>query len=247
MKTFALKIILIILLLLPGCSGAAKKSGLSTAEHSNKPVVMMLHGWGRNPSAMWYIGKQMEKSGFDVVRLEYHSLTQGPDEIMTDITGQINTFCTDHPKRQIHFVGHSMGGLVIRAFLEKNNIPNLGRVVLMGTPNQGVPIVDRYRDTWWMKALGPSAATLGTNSDSFPASIGPPDYPIGIIAGHTDSTFNDRLIPGRDDGLVPVESTLLPGMTDFIVINSGHWTMRYDKEIARQVILFLNSGRFDHD
>jgi len=69
---------------------------------------------------------------------------------------------------------------------------------------------------------------------------------VGVIAGVGDSGRNDHLLPGRDDGLVPVESTKLEGMTDFIEVESGHSMMRYDKEVARQVIAFLQQGKFLH-
>ena len=87
---------------------------------------------------------------------------------------------------------------------------------------------------------------MGTDGASLPSRLSDPYYPVGVIAGVRGSGRNDHLLPGRDDGLVPVESTKLEGMSDFIEVESGHSMMRYDKEVARQVIAFLQQGKFLH-
>jgi hypothetical protein len=97
-----------------------------------------------------------------------------------------------------------------------------------------------------MDLAGPTARALGTDAESFPASLPPPDYPVGIFAGVRLGSFRIDLIEGDDDGLVPVESTKVPGMTDFIVVETGHAMMRYNEEVAMQTIAFLRHGRFVH-
>jgi hypothetical protein len=85
---------------------------------------------------------------------------------------------------------------------------------------------------------------LGTGADSFPASLPDPDYPVGVIAGVASGLLSDDLLPGDDDGLVPVESTKVRGATDFIMVKSGHSYMRYSEAVATQVIEFLRTGEF---
>jgi hypothetical protein len=114
---------------------------------------------------------------------------------------------------------------------------------LIATPNAGTPLVDAYRDSWWMDLAGPTAKSLGTDPDSFPNSLPAPDYPVGVIAGVREAAFLD-LIPGDDDGLVPVESTKVAGMADFVVVESNHVYLRYSREVARQTIAFLRTGEF---
>ena len=145
--------------------------------------------------------------------------------------------------RRIHFAGHSLGGLLIRAYLANHNVANLGRVVLIGTPNQGTTFVDKFRDDWWMQLFGPLPLALGTDAQSFPNSIPPPYYPVGVIGGIADRK-NEDILPGQDDGLVSLESVKLEGMTDMIVINSSHSMMRYNSTVARQTIEFIKNGQF---
>jgi hypothetical protein len=115
---------------------------------------------------------------------------------------------------------------------------------LLGTPNQGTEAADHFSNSWLMKILGPTAKTLGTDADSFPKSLEAPYYPVGIIAGEISSQLNDPVIPGKDDGLVSVEATKIDTMTDFIIIETGHSMMRYDREVADQTIEFIKNGVF---
>lgn len=135
--------------------------------------------------ATWQLAFRIEKAGYYVERVGCSSsLKQTPQEIQQEVTKQIEACCatSDH---QVHFVGHSLGGLMIRTYLQDNKVEKLGRVVLIGTPNQGMPVVDYYRDRWWMKMLGPMANALGTDSESFPNTLIGPYYPVGVIAGVT--------------------------------------------------------------
>jgi len=206
-------------------------------------VVYLLHGLGRSKFAMWVLASRLEDAGFSVNNIGYPSINKTPQEILKNISEQINSSLPEKGQT-VHFVGHSLGGLLIRAYLEKTNIRNLGKVVLIGTPNRGTTLVDNYKDSWWMQMLGPAALSLSTDGNSFPNSIAKPYYPVGIIAGIYGDNDNEDVLPGEDDGLVPLESTKIDGMTDFISIESSHYMMRYSREVADQTILFLRHGRF---
>lgn len=203
----------------------------------------MLHGLGRNKSAMVLLGSRLMEAGYHVKQIGYQSLNDTPDEILADITDQIQSYPVD-PGQKIHFVGHSMGGLMIRAYLDTHEVPNLGRAVLIGTPNKGTPIVDNFRNEWWMEMAGPMTLALGTDVGSFPSSIGAPYYPIGLIAGVMTDLENEQFIPGVDDGVVPLESVRLEGSQDMIIVEGSHTGMRFDKKVADQTIRFLKAGRF---
>lgn len=211
---------------------------------NERETVVLLHGLGRSNSAMWLLAKRLENAGFRVERVGYSSLRQTPDEIVAEVSRQIRDCCIDRAPR-LHFVGHSLGGLVIRAYLQDNRVARLGRVVLIGTPNQGTPLVDRFEDHCLFDLLGPTTGALGTDEASLPRRLTDPYYPVGVIAGVVDRPVNEPLLPGPDDGLVSVESTRLDGMTDFVLVEAGHSALRYDREVANQVIAFLRRGKFD--
>ena len=210
----------------------------------NREVVVLLHGLARSSAAMWLLHLRLHRAGYQVETIGYRSMSQTPEEIVADISRQIDACCKETDNK-VHFVGHSLGGLMIRAYLQENRPQNLGRVVLIGTPNQGTAMADHFRDKWWAGFAGPTALSLGTGDSSFPLSLADPDYPVGVIAGIGRQQMDDRILPGEDDGLVAVESTKLNGMRDFIVVNAGHSMMRYDDVVAVQTISFLQHGAFD--
>jgi uncharacterized alpha/beta hydrolase family protein len=209
----------------------------------NKEIIVLLHGLGRNTTSMWLLASRLEDAGYHVQRVGYSSLDQSPDEILKDISSKINQCCQKH-KNSVHFVGHSLGGLMVRAYLQNNKLDKLGRVVLLGTPNKGTEAADHFSNSWLMELLGPTAKALGTDDKSFPKSLKTPYYPVGVIAGEVKSKFNDPVIPGKDDGIVSVEATKIDSMTDFIIIETSHSMMRYNREVADQTIEFIQNGLF---
>jgi pimeloyl-ACP methyl ester carboxylesterase len=151
----------------------------------------------------------------------------------------------------IHFVGHSMGGLVIRALLNRWRPLELGHVVMLGTPNAGSEIAD-FVESWAVlrPILGKAGPALVTQrAASFEALLGPVDYSLGIIAGdwHMPGTPFSRLFPGPHDGKVSIASTWLPDAADHIVLPLPHTMLLYHPLALREVRQFLLNGRFSAD
>ena len=209
-----------------------------------RDTVIVLHGLGRGKAAMWMLGRRLSKAGYRIKLVGYRSTRQNPEQILQTVRSEIANCCAGRTGR-IHFVGHSLGGLIVRAYLAQNDVANLGRVVLVGTPNHGSSLVDHYRDEWWFRLLGPTALSLGTQEGNYAESLPKPDYPVGVIAGKAERGPNEHVLPGDDDGLVTVASTRLNGMSDFIVVPSSHWAMRYRGSVIRQIVSFLETGHFE--
>lgn len=192
---------------------------------------------------MWLLESRLQHAGFRVCVVGYDSLRQSPAQILAGVDIQVDR-CRHGATGAVHFVGHSLGGLFIRAYLQDHRVPSLGRVVLLGTPNLGSKLVDRFAHTRWLPLFGPTAMLLGTGDDSFPNTLGYPYYPVGVIAGITENMVADRLFREPNDGLVSVASTRLAGMADFVVVDCSHTMMRYDSQVAQQVVAFLRTGKF---
>ncbi len=243
-KSFVWSALAVALIWISGCA-VGSKTIVSPAHGTEieREIVVLLHGLGRSNRAMWRLAERLEDDGFRVARVGYDSLRETPDEILDDIAAQIEACCIGKSAK-LHFVGHSLGGLLVRAYLADKKIENLGGVVLIGTPNKGTEVVNNLREKWWFKWAGPTAKALSTDSDSFPNRIERPDYPLGVIAGIKPGADNEHILPGEDDGLVAVESTKVKGMTDFVLIEAGHSALRNDKNVARQTVAFLRAGKF---
>lgn len=220
------------------------------ADAAQTPVsgehVVLVHGLGRTTRAMRPLAERLAEAGYTSHNLAYPSRKAGPEALLAELTRKIESCCAG--AERLHFVGHSLGGILIRAYLAKERPPNLGRVVMLSPPNHGSVIVDKLGDTWLFEAvMGPTAETLGTSPQSFPNRLPRPDYEVGIIAA-TDSInpLGSWLIPGDDDGMVSVCSMRLDGMADFVTVDHTHAFVMHADDVARQTIAFLRTGRFQH-
>ena len=230
---------------LAGClATASAQADAAQASAQAREQVVVIHGLGRSRVAMWPLARRIEAAGYEVHLVGYDSLGTTVDEALAEVSAQVDACCAASTT-PVHFVGHSLGGLLIRAYLADHAVPGLGRVVMLGTPNQGTPVVDRNRDAWWMQLAGPLANALGTGPDGFAQALPSPTYPVGVIAGEVSGGPGGAVrLTEPNDGLVPVASTRLEGMQDFVVLDVGHSMMRHDEAVAQHTIAFLRDGHF---
>ena len=140
--------------------------------------------------------------------------------------------------------GFNSGWKLIRSYLGESKPKNLGRVVILGSPNKGTPVVEMYKDKWYFCLAGPAAKSLSSLGSKFLTSLKKPDYPLGVIAGvHKNSRYSS-VLKGQDDGLVSVDSAKVEGMTDFIIVESSHTWLRNSIEASQQTINFLKHEEF---
>jgi hypothetical protein len=206
--------------------------------------VVLLHGLARTSDSMSVLENQLEESGYRVANLDYPSRAKPIEELAEPTIKEGLTACMDAPT--VHFVTHSLGGILIRYYLASNSIQQLGYVVMLAPPNKGSEVVDNWQNVPGYQALnGPAGIQLGTDQNSIPNRLGSVDFPLGIIAGN--KTFNPILslsLPNPDDGKVSVESTKVDGMTDFIEVPHTHTFIMRSEKVIHQVIHFLKHGRF---
>jgi len=209
--------------------------------------VIFLHGLARTSASMGKIAAAFKESGYEVANVSYPSRKHPIEQLAPlAIDAGLETCASSDT---IHFVTHSLGGILVRYYLEREEISNLGRVVMIAPPNQGSEVVDGLQRFPGYKMLnGPAGLQLGTDTDSVPVNLGPVDYDVGIIAG--TRTFNPLLsqyLANPDDGKVSVERTKIEGMSDFIEVPSSHPFIMRSSLVIEQAILFIKNGRFRHD
>ncbi len=208
--------------------------------------VILLHGLSRTRFSMHKIEKALEKENYQVVNFGYPSTRHAIDSLANLLKIKLENVCLDSSK-QIHFITHSMGGIVLRQFLSENSIARLGRVVMLSPPNQGSEMADFYRDFFLFKwIMGPAGQELGTDSLSIPNRLGKVNFEVGIIMGTKAlNPVYSKIIPGRDDGIVAIERARVEGMADFIEVPSNHTFIVWNKKAIEQGLFFLKNGRFE--
>ena len=221
-------------------------SAPAAAQQATPPrteTVVLLHGLGRTPLSMRPMARSLEREGFRVVNLGYPSREGSIDELVDSLHATLVACCAAAP---VHFVTHSLGGILIRAYVATHGAEQVGRVVMLSPPNGGSEVVDRLgglRALEWL--LGPTFVELRTDSAALPGRLGPPAFDVGVIAGERSvNPLFSWWLPGPDDGAVTVESARLAGAAAFLVVPYSHTFIMRRKDVIEQVSAFLRTGRF---
>jgi len=202
----------------------------------------------RSHRAMTEMEEGLNAAGYCTVNLDYPSTDLSIEEIAATSLPKAIESCNHFNPSAIHFVTHSLGGIIVRQLLATSRPQNLGKVVMLSPPNRGSTATDTLKEWWFYDWLnGPAGQQLSTDSHSLPNRLGPAEFPLGIITGDRHAFFDfwlSKIIPGPDDGKVGVEQAKLAGMTDFLVVHESHPFIMNAPDVVAQTCFFLKNGRF---
>lgn len=193
-------------------------------------LVVLVHGMGRTARSMEPMRAALDSAGFDVINIGYSSYCCGVAELGETVRRELDARRLP-AQRRVHFVGHSLGNILVRWMLTQPDPPvGVGRVVMLAPPNQGSHEADRYSGMigWLLEPIG----ELRTDSASTVMQLPPVrGVPIGIIAG-------------KHDGKLAVDETRLPEAQEHRVVDGNHAFLMRRPEVLRLTISFLRDGTF---
>ena len=205
----------------------------------DRPAVILVHGLWMNKYVLAPLGFSLRRQGFASHLFGYHSLRDG----LAANAARLADFAAGLPTETVHFVGHSLGGLVILHALAEPGVARDGRVVLIGSPVRGSQVAGslagRRRGAWLV-----GASLREWNASPLGAWIGPTE--VGIIAGSFRlglATFFSRDLPSPNDGAVSVQETRLPGARH-LTLPVSHTGMLLSPRVMRETGAFLRTGAF---
>ncbi len=204
-------------------------------------AIVLVHGLWVNGLDMALLRYRLVRYGFDTYQFSYRSVRDAPATNAERLAGFIRTL--DHPV--VHFIGHSLGGIVIRHYFAGRHDHRPGRIVTLGTPHQSSQAARallRFR---------PTRRLLGKSVQAGLAGAIPPwegRCELGSIAGSVRLGLGLMMagVPQPSDGTVAVAETRLENMADHLIIRASHLGLLLSRQAAWQCEHFLRQGRFEH-
>ena len=209
--------------------------------------VILLHGLGDVKLSMLKLESALKEEGYTTKNIGYSTTGETIESLAEKELSKVVERYKKIGFEKIHFVTHSMGGLIVRYFLQDHTLPTGSRIVMLSPPNHGSEVADHFQKSKFYKLIvGEVGQELATDSKIL-SELKPIVPEVGIIAGNKSSnSFFSKIIPGDDDGRVAVDNTKLTEMKDFIVVPSTHLTIKYNNEVIKQTVFFLKNGKFKH-
>jgi pimeloyl-ACP methyl ester carboxylesterase len=209
-----------------------------------KTAVVFVHGLFLNGAEFGLMRRRLHaERGFDSRRFSYPTV-RGSLEKTLD---HLERFVKGLDAEQIHFVGHSLGGIVLSRYFEHAKDPRIGRVVMLGTPLCGSRSAQAVaRHAFLRRVVGPLVARELV--DTCEPRHWDGAHPLGLIAGTRPMGLGQFFAKFDEDcdGTVAVSETKLPGYSAHITLPVSHMGMLLSADVAHEVGEFLANGSFIH-
>lgn len=209
---------------------------------SKNEAVVLIHGLWFSGHVMFVLARRLRRQGFTVRSFSYPSVRADLRANAERLAHFLDTLDVD----TVHLVGHSLGGILIRALFHHHPRQKPGRIVTLATPHGGSRVAQYLnRHAFWRWAMGKSVADL---LGGLPQAWSLPASEIGVIGGSRSFGMGQLLyrpLPTPNDGLLTVEESTLVGTHDHLVLPASHTGMLFSRTVARQVGAFLAGGHFD--
>lgn len=204
------------------------------------PTVILLHGLWMGSWQLALLARRLRGAGFEVKTFRYASVLA---RFSTNLR-KLHRFALAQQASELHFVGHSLGGLLAARLLHEHGakLPP-GRIVTLGTPLRGSATARRaQRFGLGTLVLGFAEQVLTT--PGFESWTSPRQ--LGAIAGRAPFGLSLLVggLAGPHDGSVAVSETRIDGLADHAVIGASHTSMLFAGEAARLTARFLRAGSF---
>jgi pimeloyl-ACP methyl ester carboxylesterase len=200
--------------------------------------VILLHGLWMRGFTLTMLRHRLERAGYSVESFDYASVTAAPDVGIERLLKRV----TMRKSGKVHFVGHSLGGLVALQALQREPRLIRGRVVCLGSPLRGSAVARGVaRLPGGAFVIGKSLSVLRDGMERWEG-----EQPVGSIAGRLPLGLGIAVgsLSSPHDGTVSVAETELPGLADHCVVPATHTGLLFSEDAAEQTIAFLREARF---
>jgi esterase/lipase len=210
----------------------------ATGSRKQKALILV-HGLIRTYHSMKHLGKHLSQQGYDVYLYDYPSTKHSIKTHSENFLNMLNHIIKHHnhsTEKSISIITHSLGGIIARlslSTLSKNKLTLFDKLILLTPPNQGSKLARLMIKTLpFLKYLIKPLHELGDDNKKF------------IYQIPTSQTIDIGIIAAKYDHAAPASTTRLEQQQDFIIIKDGHSFIMNNKKVRREIIYFLQHGKF---
>ena len=206
----------------------------------NEEYIILFHGIYGTEKDMKPIAEMLENKNNNIISIQYPTNSDSVEIISEKyIKPVIDELDSD---KKIHFVVHSMGSGILRYYLKNNSMDNLGKVVFISPPSHGSALADHFISKMLKDQLGEAVLQFSTKEDSFVNKLGDPDYSCYVLIGNkSNNPVYSAIIPGKDDGMVPLDGSKLDSCAYKVVNNTTHTSILKDKRTFDEIENYLKN------
>lgn len=204
-------------------------------------TVVLVHGIWMTGMDMSLLRHRLKQCGFKPVQFTYPTVRCNLKDNAAKLQCFVQSYLQKHDAETIHFVAHSLGGLLLRQFFHDFPDQRPGCVVTLGTPHSGSRVAQRMGSHPFSKVLLGKSYRHGLRGDVPPWQG---QRKLAVFAGRV-SVGVGRLIqqlPRPNDGTVAVAETVIPGMNEHRVFDASHMGLLFSAEVAKATCQFLKEG-----
>ena len=179
------------------------------------PPVLLVHGYLCNRGMWWHIARRLARRGYRVHTIDLEPPLGDIDDYGRQLDRRIEEVRDAEGSRAPILVGHSMGGLVIRACMRARGPIGVRGVVTLGTPHGGTALAPWGLgvNAHSMRLAGPWLLALARGEVA--------GFPIPVVS----------IYSSHDNFVSPPESSRLGGATNVRVIGVGHLAMAFSRRV----------------
>lgn len=131
--------------------------------------VLLLHGYVCNSGYWTQLSALLRQQGISHYAPDLEPLGAAIDDYVPQVAAAIERLCARTGAARVIIVGHSMGGLVARAYLRRHGNARVARLITLGTPHHGTALAgwgpgrnaaQMRRGSAWLRALDAAEANL---------------------------------------------------------------------------------------
>jgi pimeloyl-ACP methyl ester carboxylesterase len=202
-------------------------------------TVVLIHGLWMTGADMLLLKKRLMDCGYTSHIFHYPTVKKTPVENALTL----ESYVANLQEKKVHFVTHSLGGIVLLNYLHNSTIQKEGRAVLLGSPINGSISAENALKMPMFKSLLGGSVKQGL-LDIAPRWQG--EREIGMIAGSKSLGFGKLVgkLETQNDGTVLLSETRHPDLTEHLTLNVSHSELLFSKKVANNVCSFLHKGRF---